>query len=143
MPSAIPLEQIQIASPCSVAWDSMRGADARVRFCEHCKVEVHNLSAMTSADAQEFVSRQTARTCVAYVPALQGGPITLDYQMRKRRFTWRWAVMVGMIGAAITAAAQAVLLRSKTTTIQVGKGTPMVAGGLCPPTPRPAPSMQR
>jgi hypothetical protein len=144
MRSAIPLQQIQIRSPCNVAWESMRGTEAGVRFCEHCKLDVHNLSAMTSADAQVFVSRQTTRTCVAYVPAPQGGPITLDYQMRKRRFTWRWAVMVGMLGAALSAAAQAVLFKSKAApTIPVVKGS-MVAGGLCaPPPPRPTPAALR
>ena len=40
------LDQIQVSSPCSADWDTMIG-NQQVRFCEHCNLSVHNLSAMT------------------------------------------------------------------------------------------------
>ena len=40
------LNNVTIHSPCTADWNSMIGND-QVRFCEHCSLEVHNLSLMT------------------------------------------------------------------------------------------------
>jgi hypothetical protein len=45
------LSQIKIASPCAASWDEMRGDD-RCRFCQHCQLNVYNLSAMTHRRCQ-------------------------------------------------------------------------------------------
>jgi len=34
------LDNIRIASPCPIKWTNMQG-EARVRFCEHCKLNVY------------------------------------------------------------------------------------------------------
>ncbi len=46
MPVKAHVDQISIASPCKADWNSMSGND-EVRFCEHCNLSVHNLSALT------------------------------------------------------------------------------------------------
>jgi hypothetical protein len=33
---------LNITSPCQADWDSMFGND-RIRFCEHCRLSVHNV----------------------------------------------------------------------------------------------------
>ena len=55
----IPLEIIEIASPCTASWDAMHG-DNRVRFCDQCNLHVYNLSAMSrqEASATGFVARR-------------------------------------------------------------------------------------
>ena len=38
-----PLDNVRVASPCSVDWNEMIG-DNRKRFCGDCKLNVYNLS---------------------------------------------------------------------------------------------------
>jgi len=44
----------------------MIGTD-RIRFCEHCNLQVNNLSAMTRAQMMRLISRSSGRLCVRYV----------------------------------------------------------------------------
>lgn len=57
-------KQINIEEPCHQSWEQMRGDEQR-RFCDHCDKHVHNLSAMTKAQAQELLERE-ADLCVIY-----------------------------------------------------------------------------
>jgi len=61
----IPLTQIRVEKPCPKDWDGMTGDDKK-RFCEHCQMHVHNLSAMTSREARELVSCAEGRLCVRF-----------------------------------------------------------------------------
>lgn len=56
----------KIDKPCSQDWNQMTGDDKR-RFCEHCQLHVHNLSAMSEKERAEVLSRNGERTCIAYV----------------------------------------------------------------------------
>jgi ankyrin repeat protein len=69
------LDTIQIPSPCTADWDSMVG-NRQVRFCEHCHLSVHNLSAMTRDRALRLVANSHGRLCVRFVPGDTGRPIT-------------------------------------------------------------------
>jgi ankyrin repeat protein len=44
----------------------MIGTD-KIRFCEHCNLQVNNLSAMTRAQMMRLISRSSGRLCVRYV----------------------------------------------------------------------------
>jgi hypothetical protein len=58
---------IPIASPCGEDWTTMRGTNTR-RFCDSCKKHVHDLSAMTEAEAAELMAtRATEGLCVRYL----------------------------------------------------------------------------
>ena len=70
------LNNITIPSPCTADWDSMIGNE-QVRFCEHCSLEVHNLSLMTRNQAQRLVARSNGRLCVRYHHTSNGRPVTL------------------------------------------------------------------
>ena len=48
------LDNIRIATPCSMSWDDMEG-DGAVRHCSECKLNVHNLSEMTRDEKRLFV----------------------------------------------------------------------------------------
>ena len=78
------LNTLTIPSPCTADWDSMIGND-RVRFCEHCNLEVHNLSMMTRNQAQRIVSRSNGRLCVRYRHDSSGRPITLPMGQKLHR----------------------------------------------------------
>ena len=70
------LNNLTIPTPCSADWNSMIGND-QVRFCEHCNLDVHNLSLMTRNQAQRLVARSNGRLCVRYHCDPEGGPRTL------------------------------------------------------------------
>ena len=42
-----PLNNLKVASPCSQDWEAMLGNE-RKRFCGECKLNVYNLSGMTT-----------------------------------------------------------------------------------------------
>ena len=98
------LPVVQVARPCEKSWDAMSGDD-RSRFCEHCGRSVHNLSAMTDAQALA-VCTQAGPLCVRYEVAPDGSVKTLDYEKRDRgreRVTRRWLIAGALVslGAGI------------------------------------------
>ena len=75
------LNNITIPSPCTADWNSMIGND-QVRFCEHCSLDVHNLSLMTRNQAQRLVARSNGRLCVRYHYDPAGKPLTLPVRAK-------------------------------------------------------------
>jgi hypothetical protein len=72
------LEDLRVASPCTVDWDSMQG-DAQVRHCQQCDLDVYNLSAMTRAEAEAFVrEREGGEVCVRLYQRRDGTVISRD-----------------------------------------------------------------
>ena len=70
-----PQPPLKIESPCPKAWEEMTG-DAKCRFCDHCQLHVHNLSAMTERERTRFTANANGRTCIAYVVRQDGSMIT-------------------------------------------------------------------
>lgn len=77
MDNFIPLESINIASPCSADWDAMAG-DSRARFCNTCQKNVYNLSDMSRAQAQALVNEKEGKLCVQYYQRADGTMLTDD-----------------------------------------------------------------
>jgi hypothetical protein len=71
------LERVQIASPCTARWEDMRGDD-KTRFCGQCRLNVHNLSAMTRPEAESLVAGAGGRLCVRLYKRSDGTVITRD-----------------------------------------------------------------
>jgi len=84
MPTKLFLKNLTIPSPCSVDWNTMKGND-QVRFCEHCDLSVHNLSAMTRRQAQRLIARSNGRLCVQFVPDANGKPLLAQAGMKLHR----------------------------------------------------------
>jgi hypothetical protein len=78
------LNNVTIPTPCSADWNSMIGND-QVRFCEHCNLDVHNLSLMTRNQAQRLVARANGRLCVRYHHDPAGRPLTLPVGQKLQR----------------------------------------------------------
>ncbi len=97
-----PIERLQIASPCTADWTDMRGND-RVRFCQHCELSVHNLSAMTTAEAVKLVAAARGRICVRYYQQPDGSIQTalplVQINARGRRAS---RLATGAFSAALT-----------------------------------------
>src|SRR5262249_19630905 len=60
-----PLGRIRVAAPCEAEWKWMHGND-RVRFCGRCDLNVFNLSAMTTEEAEDLIRRTDGRLYVRF-----------------------------------------------------------------------------
>ena len=83
-----PLHRLTVSSPCSQDWNAMIGND-QVRFCEHCSLNVHNISQMTRAKALRLVETSKGRICVRYYRDTNGTVATRSvsprlYQLGRR-----------------------------------------------------------
>ena len=72
-----PLKNIKVASPCPADWNEMAGDD-RKRFCGECRLNVYNLSGMTSYDAENLLRNSEGRLCVRYYQRSDGTILTAD-----------------------------------------------------------------
>jgi hypothetical protein len=101
---SIPLEQLRIDSPCPADFDAMQGTGP-TRFCTHCNKHVHDLSAMTRADAERLVCEAAGSLCVRFArDEVSGQVLTLGYAPAPRQRRWPlWAALVTAI-ASIAAA---------------------------------------
>jgi hypothetical protein len=71
------LDDVRVASPCTVPWEGMRGDD-RVRHCGECRLNVYNLSAMSRREAEALVRGKEGRLCVRFFRRADGTMITRD-----------------------------------------------------------------
>jgi hypothetical protein len=71
------LSRHRIAKPCSVKWSSMSG-DEKTRFCGQCKLNVHNLSAMSTEEAEGLLARKNGKICTYFYRRTDGTILTQD-----------------------------------------------------------------
>jgi hypothetical protein len=95
-----PLDNVSIAAPCSVGWDSMVG-DERVRFCGQCSLNVYNLSAMTKMDAERLVSQAEGRLCIRYYRRADGTILTSNCPVGLRALKRRMSRIASASAAAV------------------------------------------
>lgn len=154
------LDNIGVASPCPVRWEDMKG-DARVRHCDHCKLNVFNLSEMTRQEAEELVIHRQGRLCAGFWRRADGTIITRDCPVGLAALRARTARIVARIGAALgLLLTGGALLASRTRepdarlserqpfatlvkwldpSVQTRRGRTVVMGEVCvPPPARPA-----
>ncbi len=110
-----PLKNLKIASPCSANWEEMFGNE-RKRFCGDCKLNVYNLSGMTSFDAENLLNTSEGRVCVRYFQRRDGTVITADCPVGWARVKHRMSVaataVFSMLFAFLGSLATVTLLRA-------------------------------
>lgn len=72
---SIPLQTISVAAPCTANWGKMIGND-QMRFCQECKLNVYNLSAMTQNQAEDLIRKTEGKLCVRYFRRADGTILT-------------------------------------------------------------------
>jgi len=100
-----PLEQLRIATPCPARWEQMAGDD-RVRFCQGCRKNVYNLSALPRSEAEALVARHAGKICALFYRRADGTVLTADCPVGRRkarsrllrRFTTAMAALLGLFG---------------------------------------------
>jgi len=97
-----PLDRVEVAAPCSASWEEMAG-DERVRFCDHCALNVYNLSAMSRNDAEELVRAHEGRLCIRYYKRQDGTLLTDNCPVGLRRARARLKILAGAAAAVVAA----------------------------------------
>src|SRR3954468_16640480 len=75
----VPLDVMGVGTPCDREWSAMAGDELR-RFCAGCGKHVHNLSALTRAEAERLVCERAGSLCVRFARTPDGALRTLDYR---------------------------------------------------------------
>src|SRR3974377_2446301 len=89
--------QIRIATPCPARWEDM-GGDDRVRFCDQCRKNVYNLSAMTAAEATALLQDKKGKLCARIYQRADGSILTEDCPVGIAR---QWRRVKTFAGAAL------------------------------------------
>lgn len=82
------LDLIEVASPCTVPWDSMSGR-GRIRHCGQCRQNVYSLSEMSKEEAVSLLRRTEGKLCVRVYRRPDGTVVTRDCAaVRWSRAVW-------------------------------------------------------
>ena len=113
MPRSIhSFDRINIPAPCDADWDSMIGND-QVRFCDHCKLAVTNLSALTRPEAIRLVERSNGRLCVRFVTRPNGHLLTKQLPRKVHQIARRASrIAAGAFSATLTLSSAATQAQS-------------------------------
>jgi hypothetical protein len=95
------LDGVQVAEPCNVLWDQMRGTDT-ARHCDRCNKTVHNLSEMSAADASALLAVRGSGLCVRFARRADGAVVTRDRPVRPTsRIRWIMRRAVVALGSCV------------------------------------------
>lgn len=97
------LQNIRMASPCSADWNTMIGDD-RVRHCSQCKLNVYNLSAMSSTEAHDLVAMHEGRLCVRFYHRKDGTVLTRNCPVGLKVVMKRLSRVAGVALSAVMSA---------------------------------------
>lgn len=101
------IDRLRIATPCPISWEQMTG-DNRVRFCDHCHLNVYNISELSPIEAETLIASTEGRLCARLFRRADGTVLTKDcpvgLRALRRRVAKRtaaiFAAIVGLSGAA-------------------------------------------
>jgi len=94
------LNQIRVASPCSVGWEAMTGDD-RVRFCSLCQLKVFNFAELTRREAEALLRTTEGRICGRLYRRSDGTLITRDCPIGVRAIRRKVARVAGAAFATV------------------------------------------
>lgn len=94
------LDNIGIASPCSIPWESMAG-DERSRFCGSCNLNVYDFSGLSADQIRSLLIEKEGRICARLRRRADGKIITKDCPKGLRALRLRSARYAGTALAAV------------------------------------------
>jgi hypothetical protein len=102
------LDRLRIATPCPIGWDQMTG-DNRVRFCDHCHLNVYNIAELSRSEAEKLIASTEGRLCARLFRRGDGTILTKDCPVGLRALRRRVAKRTAAIFAAIVSLASVAL----------------------------------
>jgi hypothetical protein len=97
---SVNIDRLRIAAPCPISWEQMTG-DNRVRFCDHCNLNVYNISELTRVEAGALIASNEGRLCAKLFRRADGTVLTNDCPVGLRALRRRVAKRTAAIFAAI------------------------------------------
>lgn len=97
------LSHVRIAAPCNVDWDSMTG-DERKRFCGQCKLNVYNISEMSTKEAANLIRKTEGRACLRLYRRQDGTIITDNCPVGLRKVRDRIMKVAAIVTAQLVVA---------------------------------------
>ena len=97
------LDQVQVAKPCPANWDEMKGND-QVRHCTHCRLNVYNLSEMSTEAAERLIQNTEGRMCIRMYRRNDGTMITRDCPKGVRAAREKMARVIVMAASCVLSA---------------------------------------
>lgn len=94
------VNDLRVAAPCHIGWETMAG-DERKRFCQSCRLNVYNISAMTAREAEDFITKAEGRVCIRLYKRADGTVLTRDCPTGLRLYRKRVGKFAGAVFAAI------------------------------------------
>ncbi len=94
------LDNLYIAAPCSVSWESMTGDD-RARACSMCSRNVYNLSDMTKKEAVEFLEENGVSQCLTFYRREDGTIMTDDCPVALRKLRDQCKLAMRMVAVTV------------------------------------------
>lgn len=91
------LSHVQVAAPCNASWNDMQGTD-RIRFCNECKLNVYNLSAMSAKEAEKLIIEKEGKLCARFFRRTDGTILTENCPVGLRNL--RRTIKLARIAAA-------------------------------------------
>jgi hypothetical protein len=98
--NSLNIERFRIATPCPISWHQMTG-DNRVRFCDHCQLNVYNLAELSKLEAQTLIASKEGRLCARLFQRADGTILTKDCPVGLRALRLRVSKRVAAMFAAI------------------------------------------
>lgn len=94
--------QLEVKTPCTANWDQMSGND-KVRFCEHCQLEVNDLTSLTPKRIRRLMTKSKGRLCVRYHRGPDGKPLIRQVPGKLHQISKRFSrVAAGVFTATLS-----------------------------------------
>jgi len=107
MANSANLDHLRIATPCPVSWEQMTG-DARVRFCDHCHLNVYNISELSRIEAETLIASTEGRLCARLFRRADGTVLTKDCPVGLRALRMRISKRAAAVFAVLAGISTAV-----------------------------------
>lgn len=91
------ISKIKIATPCTADWNSMTG-DEITRFCGQCRLNVYNISEMSTGEAAKLIRKKEGNACLRLYRRADGTIITDNCPIGLRKLRARMRKVAAAVG---------------------------------------------
>jgi hypothetical protein len=121
--SAANVDRLRIATPCPISWEQMTG-NSQVRFCDHCQLNVYNISELSRIEAKSLIASTEGKLCARLFRRADGSVLTKDCPVGLRAVRMQLSKTAAAVFATILGIAGAVFGQQSSARGQGASCTP-------------------